>query len=270
MANKKNSAADAAIGALIVIGVIIYFAILAVFSVVPLVFLIYSIICFVRFRGNLDRWDIQHDFWLTKSEKESFVKIYSALRFYKNKKDEAWQAVSNEGISINKDGGISRKSYRGQELRGAIEESEEKIKYFTPQLEELEKVPLKNWRRVRRHFTNRIAMPVAIAVGLVCAPFIVDSGILYGSTTEEEKISESPISSATTDNDTAVSIEDGGTQDINNSAETTRTFLSFFNFFASCGMASSASWIICWIVMAIIYGRKFPRPDIVTIGNVYS
>ena len=169
MANKKSedSPLDSLMRAVMIAILIIVGIIIIALTVMPFFFLIYGIVCFFLFRGEKDKSIIQRNFWLTVPEQETFINQYNTLHFYENKKDKAWEAVYREGVHINKDGSISQRSHRGQDLRGAINESEGYIKTTTPVLEHMQKIPIKNWKKVRRHFINRRVMPLASCVGFM-------------------------------------------------------------------------------------------------------
>lgn len=251
MANKKDSNGAILTGIGIVAFLIIKGIMLAL-ALIPIFFLIYGIACYFLFRGEKDQALIGRKFWLTKSEQKSYIDIYNAFDFFRNKRDRAWEAVSQENIRLNKDGSISQRSYRGQDLQGAIRESEEKIKQYEPRLEELKKLPRKNWKRVRRHFINRIAMPAALFSGLIVMAFNIGEG----KTQTMEVVTDTQVS---TD---AVSSEKGTLQKI----------VSFYSRHLTTEgfVAIGATWTLCWIFMNITYNKQFPEPKEVSIYNVTS
>ncbi|MDE7357441.1 MAG: hypothetical protein K2M74_03290 [Bacteroidales bacterium] len=263
MANKgsKDNAGSIIIGGLLVVAVIVYYIALTALAMIPIILLIYGIASIFLFRGQKDKSLIQRNFWLTKSEKERFIKFNNAYWFYRNKRDEAWKAVDREGIRMNKDGGISQRSYRGQDLQGAINESEKNMKILTPQLEEIRKIPQKNWKRVGRHFTNRIAMPVALCIGLIVGPLraeIKRNQAEHGETVASDSVLDKIRSIF----DELKSIKyDDMFQNMDPSS---------LKFWASIGIVSLVAWVICWGIMFTVYSQKYPKPDIVTSNNVCS
>lgn len=258
--DSKSNALSGAVTIIIIIVAILYYAVITLLAITPFILLLYGIICFFLFRGKKDKNLIQRNFWLSKAEQEEFIKINNLLYFYQNKRDNAWEAVSREGVRINKDGSISQRSYRGQDLQGAINESNEMIKKYTPRFEELKKIPSKNWKRVGNHFVNRIAMPVALCIGLI-ATFGPDLGINFGGLLGDKQIENVVIDTTHSESTDTTSTEGDSSQELVNP---TIAILS------DLGLASIKAWVVCAAIMLIIYSMKFPKPKAVTIDNVRS
>ena len=262
MASKDTSSnfISGIVTAIVIIAVILYYAVVTILAIAPFILLLYGIICFFLFRGKKDKNLIQRKFWLSKAEQKSYIEINNLLYFYENKRDNAWEAVSREGIRFNKDGSISQRSYRGQDLQGAINESDEMIKKYKPRFEELKKIPSKNWKRVGNHFVNRIAMPVALCIGLIVT-FYHDLGIDLGGYLGSPQIENAVIDTNNSESTAITSTKDDTSQELINPT---------ISILSTIGWNSIRIWVVCAAIMFIIYSIKFPKPKAVTIDNVRS
>ena len=106
-------------------------------------------------------------FWLTDTEKRQYIELSNSIVYYHNKKKNAQNAAVNEGIRVNQNGRLSAKSYRGQDLQGAIDESEAFLNEKIPVLDEFQKRPRMRWKTARKHFSKSIGFGMAIIVWLV-------------------------------------------------------------------------------------------------------
>ena len=162
MANqKKDDANSAKTGCLALIGLsllILLFTVVSIlFQCVPLVVPIVFLIMFLAYRYTYRHTDwlhISNGFWLLDSEKEQFIRVGSAIYHAKVNRDNVHAAVQNEGIHINKDGRISAKSYRGQNLRSTLESANATIDEYLPIYEHLESTPKNRWKAARKHFAR--------------------------------------------------------------------------------------------------------------------
>lgn len=167
------------IGCLILITIVIL--VVTVFSVVvkcvpialPIIFLIAFLTNYISWR-NTDRiYAKTLKFGLTENEQERLTNLFSDLHFYINKRDNARNAAVNEGIRVNQNGRLSARSYRGQDLQGAIDESTSFIDQNIPEYDALRELPRVRWKRARKHYSKSIGYGIAILVW--CGYFFIEA-----------------------------------------------------------------------------------------------
>lgn len=172
MANKKNDdVKNAKEGCLALIALSVLILLATVFSmllqlvplVIPVVFLILFIVNWYRYK-NEDKPHLRNGFWLSEDDMNNYSFVSALIERAKSNRSDVQAAVRNEGIRINKDGRISAKSYRGQNLRNTLESANATIDEYFPVKSHLEGLPQKRWKAARKHYSKYKGFRLAVIV----------------------------------------------------------------------------------------------------------
>ena len=287
MADKKEPSIKETIGCLLAFTII--FAILVVFTVIvqsipvllPPIFLIAFVVNYTSWRKT-DRFVAKRlKFWLTDTEKRQYIELSNSIVYYHNKKKNAQNAAVNEGIRVNQNGRLSAKSYRGQDLQGAIDESEAFLNEKIPVLDEFQKRPRMRWKTARKHFSKSIGFGMAIIVWLVFffvnADNIVDNYSKYvyniGDTAQSgfSIIGDLWMDAIHSDSTNISKNIDYKNLNINKNDEVQKdSYDEFLTVFIIATLFLIVAYFIALIIGIIVFRLKYRKPPLVNAGNVIS
>ena len=287
MADKKEPSIKETIGCLLAFTII--FAILVVFTVIvqsipvllPPIFLIAFVVNYTSWRKT-DRFVAKRlKFWLTDTEKRQYIELSNSIVYYHNKKKNAQNAAVNEGIRVNQNGRLSAKSYRGQDLQGAIDESEAFLNEKIPVLDEFQKRPRMRWKTARKHFSKSIGFGMAIIVWLVFffvnADNIVDNYSKYvyniGDTAQSgfSIIGDLWMDAIHSDSTNISKNIDYKNLNINKNDEVQKdSYDEFLTVFIIATLFMIVAYFIALIIGIIVFRLKYRKPPLVNAGNVIS
>lgn len=287
MADKKEPSIKETIGCLLAFTII--FAILVVFTVIvqsipvllPPIFLIAFVVNYTSWRKT-DRFVAKRlKFWLTDTEKRQYIELSNSIVYYHNKKKNAQNAAVNEGIHVNQNGRLSAKSYRGQDLQGAIDESEAFLNEKIPVLDEFQKRPRMRWKTARKHFSKSIGFGMAIIVWLVFffvnADNIVDNYSKYvyniGDTAQSgfSIIGDLWMDAIHSDSTNISKNIDYKNLNINKNDEVQKdSYDEFLTVFIIATLFMIVAYFIALIIGIIVFRLKYRKPPLVNAGNVIS
>lgn len=287
MADKKELSIKETIGCLLAFTII--FAILVVFTVIvqsipvllPPIFLIAFVVNYTSWRKT-DRFVAKKlKFWLTDTEKRQYIELSNSIVYYHNKKKNAQNAAVNEGIRVNQNGRLSAKSYRGQDLQGAIDESEAFLNEKIPVLDEFQKRPRMRWKTARKHFSKSIGFGMAIIVWLVFflvnADNIVDNYSKYvyniGDTAHSgfSIIGDLWMDVIHSDSTNISKNIDYKNLNINKNNEVQKdSYDEFSTVFIIATLFMIVAYFIALIIGIIVFRLKYRKPPLVNASNVIS
>lgn len=287
MADKKELSIKETIGCLLAFTII--FAILVVFTVIvqsipvllPPIFLIAFVVNYTSWRKT-DRFVAKKlKFWLTDTEKRQYIELSNSIVYYHNKKKNAQNAAVNEGIRVNQNGRLSAKSYRGQDLQGAIDESEAFLNEKIPVLDEFQKRPRMRWKTARKHFSKSIGFGMAIIVWLVVflvnADNIVDNYSKYvyniGDTAHSgfSIIGDLWMDVIHSDSTNISKNIDYKNLNINKNDEVQKdSYDEFSTVFIIATLFMIVAYFIALIIGIIVFRLKYRKPPLVNASNVIS
>ena len=287
MADKKEPSIKETIGCLLAFTII--FAILVVFTVIvqsipvllPPIFLIAFVVNYTSWRKT-DRFVAKRlKFWLTDTEKRQYIELSNSIVYYHNKKKNAQNAAVNEGIRVNQNGRLSAKSYRGQDLQGAIDESEAFLNEKIPVLDEFQKRPRMRWKTARKHFSKSIGFGMAIIVWLVFffvnADNIVDNYSKYvyniGDTAQSgfSIIGDLWMDAIHSDSTNISKNIDYKNLNINKNDEVQKdSYDEFLTVFIIATLFMIVAYFIALIIGIIVFRLKYRKPPLVNASNVIS
>lgn len=287
MADKKEPSIKETIGCLLAFTII--FAILVVFTVIvqsipvllPPIFLIAFVVNYTSWRKT-DRFVAKRlKFWLTDTEKRQYIELSNSIVYYHNKKKNAQNAAVNEGIRVNQNGRLSAKSYRGQDLQGAIDESEAFLNEKIPVLDEFQKRPRMRWKTARKHFSKSIGFGMAIIVWLVFffvnADNIVDNYSKYvyniGDTAQSgfSIIGDLWMDAIHSDSTNISKNIDYKNLNINKNDEVQKdSYDEFLTVFIKATFFMIVAYFIALIIGIIVFRLKYRKPPLVNASNVIS
>ncbi|MBM6863868.1 hypothetical protein H6A66_01520 [Bacteroides caecigallinarum] len=284
MAEKKELNVKETIGCLLALTIMI--AILVVFTVIvqsipvllPPIFLIAFIVNYTSWRKT-DRFVAKRlKFWLTDTEKRQYIELSNSIVYYHNKKKNAQNAAVNEGIRVNQNGRLSAKSYRGQDLQGAIDESEAFLNENIPILDEFQKRPRMRWKTARKHFSKSIGFGMAIMVWFVFffvnADNIVDNYSKYvyniGDTAQSGFSLIGDLWKTVIDSDSKeIEKKDTHTQ-IEQDKGKKEPYDEFLTVFIKATFFMIVAYFIALIIGIIVFRLKYRKPPLVNASNVIS
>lgn len=176
MARNKNQNKDLktglavyGCGIIMVVGVLLMTAFVVVLKTLPLIVPIVFLFCCMYniFKYNReDKKHIKNGFQLTEYEKDRLSEVKYKLSWAYDKKEECKRIIQNEGLKLNKDGRLSQRSYRGQEVQGALDNADKIISENNPVYEELCGLPKKRYKSARKHFSKYIGFAFAFVLWL--------------------------------------------------------------------------------------------------------
>lgn len=170
MSRKRDNRDEKNVGCVIAatVGVFVLTIVIMIFQSIPVVlpplFLIAFLINYLLWRNNDKINAVNLRFWLDESEKKRFIELADALNYFEKKKTNAENAAVNEGVRVNKNGRLSARSYRGQELQGAIDESSDFIMKNQPIYENYQRRPLRRWKSAKKHYSKAFAFGISILI----------------------------------------------------------------------------------------------------------
>lgn len=220
-------------------------------------------------------------FWLTDTEKRQYIELSNSIVYYHNKKKNAQNAAVNEGIRVNQNGRLSAKSYRGQDLQGAIDESEAFLNEKIPVLDEFQKRPRMRWKTARKHFSKSIGFGMAIIVWLVFflvnADNIVDNYSKYvyniGDTAHSgfSIIGDLWMDVIHSDSTNISKNIDYKNLNINKNNEVQKdSYDEFSTVFIIATLFMIVAYFIALIIGIIVFRLKYRKPPLVNASNVIS
>ena len=170
MAKKKNKGGGGAVLIIIIFIVIVVCTPIALFFG----FLYY------RFAVSEIISKLKHnysDFWLSNEEKEEFKTAVNNYIQIKGIVNNAWKAVEENNISINKDGSISKRSKLGKKLRTIVEQYEPELFELEEKLLDLQSLPQKRWIKFNNLLRRFLSCKIVFIIWIVL--FIV-VGLIFG------------------------------------------------------------------------------------------
>lgn len=255
---------------LLIIVTVIYIALWLIPLVVPLCFLIGFLVCWIRYQRN-DKNLIRKKFWLTDEDQEQFKYVNSKLVSAISKKEEVLEAIEREGIHINKNGRISARSYRGQELQGALDNAEACIADMQPVYSSLREQPRRNWKTAKKHFSKAMGFGIAFFVWLgylfYSTDNVVDGFMSYYSVGRSD-IGE--LWSILDDDKDSINVKNviEKTPEIENTSEELSKQPSFVTILVKGLFIMLAVYLVVWLISIIIFIIRYRKPPLVGMNNV--
>lgn len=139
-----------------ILAIIVGICILAVLCG-PVILLIASLACLIKWKGTDKPLYENRFFWLSKAQQDEFYKASVGLDANIHQKNEVKRCVEREGIALKKDGSISERSNRGKALRQQYNDAQYWVLEYTRIVDTLKELPRQNYKKARRHYTNAIA-----------------------------------------------------------------------------------------------------------------
>lgn len=158
MAKKKNEDTKNVGCALIAIALTIgaIFLVIGV-QIIPLIagpiFAICAIVYFFRYMSK-DRPFVKNNFALTSTETSLLSETTEKYKWALNKKIELNRIIEDEGLRVNANGRLSQRSYRGQDVQGAMDNANGIISEEKPIYDYLVALPEDRYKKASKHFSR--------------------------------------------------------------------------------------------------------------------
>lgn len=250
---KEEKAFGGCVVIAIIIGIILTLLIVVGYLVpliIPAIFVLMAPVNYFIYIIKDKKW-LSTGFWLTNSERDYFINNNNILATAYSTKSYVQNAVRSEGIAVNNDGQISRKSYRGKDLRAALNNANYDIDNTGPIVKELSLRPYRRWRKARKHYSD------AKAFGFAFGAWIIS--ILYFFATDGIYENFSIYFSEMRDNVAAIWDSE---KSMSLNAPTSGLWISL--------IISIAIYIITRIISNILFSKKCKEPPAVSADNVYT
>lgn len=156
-------------GIIMVIGVLLKTAFVVVLKALPLIVPIVFLFCCMYniFKYNReDKKHIKSGFQLTEYEKSRLSEVKYNLSWAYDKKEECKGIIQNEGLRFRKDGRLSQKNYRAQDVQGALDNADKIISDNYPVYEMLCGLPNERYKSARKHFSKYTGFAFAFVLWL--------------------------------------------------------------------------------------------------------
>ncbi len=108
------------------------------------------------------RHKLKRCFWLDDKQKENFKILANNLDYAIAEVKRANVIGDNEGLVRNNDGQFSARSYRGKEIREIINKYQALIFEQQPMFEELQNLPMTDWKNCKKYYSKAIGFGVSI------------------------------------------------------------------------------------------------------------
>ena len=277
----QSAGCMAALFILLAIITIVYVALWLIPIGVPLLFLLGFFSNWIRYQTN-DKALAKRKFWLTQKEKVLFENVCRGLTSSRNLKEDVHAAVEREGIHINKNGRISAKSYRGQELQEKLDQAEGFIKDMQPVYQRLRVQPRKQWKRALKRYSKAAGMGIAFltwAVYIFCNTDNATKDFSYYFSEGKENVTE--LWTFTEEKD-STKVEQPAKQQSKQEAkhpnsqttvskeETANATNNFTEVLIKALFTTLIVFAIAWSVGIIIFIVKHREPPFVDMNNVNS
>ena len=270
MANKKSE--DKLAGAvmiLCVIAVIVVLLLSVAAILTPIVVLILFLVNIIKYKKNDSGWRAS-GFWLTPYEKRDFkqacVEIYAAVQ----SRNEVQEAIRREGISINQNGQISARSYRGKALREQLNSANYTLDEAQAEFNRLSNAPRLRYKNARKHYSKAVGFGVAAALwAIVLIPFAFNAGGLRDDIISDGKLDSKLI--AVEQQIPQTEPETTDTTDGNDTGETSTigALMDFGTGLALPIIIGTLSVVfVMWLIGLIIFVCKNRKPPVVSWENV--
>ena len=154
---------------IMVIGVLLKTAFVVVLKTIPLIVPIVFLFCCIYNIFMYNREDKKHiksGFQLTEYEKSRLSEVKYNLSWAYDKKEECKGIIQNEGLRFRKDGRLSQKNYRAQDVQGALDNADKIISDNYPVYEMLCGLPNERYKSARKHFSKYTGFAFAFVLWL--------------------------------------------------------------------------------------------------------
>ena len=267
----------------VIIGTLFFIAVKVVFLLIPILFLAYFLFNVITYNKKYRSLQASR-FWLTSAEKQYFIELKDRLSAAVAQRDNAYRAAEAEGIRTNKNGRLSARSYRGQDLQGAIDDANYIINDDTPRYRHLCSLPQNRWKQARKHYSKYLAYALALTVWVSFLLIKSDnytanfsryiSGIGDTAVEGANVVSGiwSPFFSRDSTNSAAGPDKQPDTSTTNDTPLTPADeSYSNFTFALVCGtILSLLSYLVVRLLALLIFMIKYRKPPLVSIGNIDS
>lgn len=270
MANKKSE--DKLAGAVMILGVIAVIAVLllSVAAILtPVVVLVLFLVNIIKYKKNDNRWR-SNGFWLTPYEKRDFKQACVEISAAVQSKNAVQEAIRREGISINQNGQISARSYRGKALREQLNSANYTLDEAQAEFNRLSNAPRRRYKNARKHYSMAVGFGVAAALwAIVLVPFAFNAGGFRDDILSDGKLDSNLI--AVEQQMPQTESETAGTTDGNDAGETStiEVLMEFGTGLALPIIIGTLSVVfVMWLIGLIIFVCKNRKPPVVNWENV--
>ena len=251
----------------------LYIAILSIPLVVPALFIYWLLKVGYKYYKQ-DSWSIKNRFKLTENEKGTYLSLCRDINFAYGKKAEIDSIIENEHIPINADGNISRRSYRGQEVRGALENANKILNKSVPTYNYLKDLPKVRWTASRKHYSKIVGLACGLIVWVVIigsAPKPISnlSRYIYGieNTASSGASVLSEIWSFSKDKTHKETSRIKHKED-KSSKRKSHNNDGFIIILCKALLYMCITFVITWGIAKIVFRVKFTKPDEVTVEKL--
>ncbi len=270
MANKKSE--DKLAGAVMIlcaIAVIVVLLLSVAAILTPIVVLILFLVNIIKYKKNDSGWRAS-GFWLTPYEKRDFKQACVEISAAVQSRNEVQEAIRREGISINQNGQISARSYRGKALREQLNSANYTLDEAQAEFNRLSNAPRLRYKNARKHYSKAVGFGVAAALwAIVLIPFAFNAGGLRDDIISDGKLDSKLI--AVEQQIPQTEPETTGTTDGNDAGETStiEVLMEFGTGLALPIIIGTLSVVfVMWLIGLIIFVCKNRKPPMVSWENV--
>lgn len=258
---KDNNLVGCIIYILMVIATIVIISVQLIPILAPPAFIICALVYWIMYIWK-DRPHVKAEFQLSVVEKSRKYEAGKKYIWAKDKLEECEQIIQNEGLRRNANGRLSQRSYRGQEVQGAIDNATKIKEENYPIWSYYDDLPMKRYKKAKKHFSRYWAFLGAFIIWAVMLAILprTEEMIAYHLDQTGDAINviwrtEHGMDTTHTDNNS--NVDEATPQKAESNTPTQKPSITIWElFFIDIGI-----YLIVLIIANINFSKKYHKPQ---------